>query len=66
MAEVLIFFSDEVYKNVHFELPLSRQELAELVYSSEESVSRTLTEFKNDWMIDIENRMITLKSIDLL
>jgi CRP-like cAMP-binding protein len=66
IAEVLIFFSSEIYDNNHFTLPLSRQELADLVYSTKESVSRTLTEFKNDRMIDIEDRSITLKSIDLL
>ncbi len=66
MAEVLLFFSSEVYGNDHFTLPLSRQELADLVYSTKESVSRTLTEFKNDKMIDIEDRNITLISIDLL
>ena len=66
MAEVLLFFSSEIYGNDHFALPLSRQELADLVYSTKESVSRTLTEFKNDKMIEIEDRNITLLSIDLL
>jgi CRP-like cAMP-binding protein len=66
IAEVLLFFSSEIYSNDHFTLPLSRQELADLVYSTKESVSRTLTEFKNDKMIDIDDRKITLKSIDLL
>jgi len=66
IAEVLCFFSSEIYNDIHFTLPLSRQELADLVYSTKESVSRTLTEFKNDRMIDIEDRKISLKSIDLL
>ncbi len=66
IAEVLLFFSSEIYNNNNFTLPLSRQELADLVYSTKESVSRTLTEFKNDKMIDIEDRRITLKCIELL
>ena len=66
IAEVLWFLSSEIYNDIHFTLPLSRQELADLVYSTKESVSRTLTEFKNDRMIDIEDRKISLKSIDLL
>jgi CRP-like cAMP-binding protein len=66
IAEVLLLFSTEIYNNDHFTLPLSRQEMADLVYSTKESVSRTLTEFKNDRMIDIEDRKITLKSLDLL
>jgi CRP-like cAMP-binding protein len=66
IAEVLLLFSTEIYNNDHFMLPLSRQELADLVYSTKESVSRTLTEFKNDRMIDIDDRKIVLRSIDLL
>jgi CRP-like cAMP-binding protein len=66
IAEVLLTFSVDIFRNDHFILPLSRQELADLVYSTKESVSRTLTEFKNDRMIDINDRAITLQSIDLL
>ena len=66
IAEVLLFFSMEIYRNDDFDLPLSRQELADLVYSTKESVSRSLTEFKNDRMIEIDDRKIQLKSVDLL
>jgi CRP-like cAMP-binding protein len=66
IAEVLLFFSVDIYGRDEYTLPLSRQELADLVYSTKESISRTLTEFKNDRMIDIDDRKITLKSIDLL
>jgi CRP-like cAMP-binding protein len=66
IAEVLLFFSTDIYGKDEYTLPLSRQELADLVYSTKESISRTLTEFKNDRMIDIDDRKITLKSIDLL
>lgn len=66
IAEVLLFFATEVYKLNDFILPISRQELADLVYSTKESVSRTLTEFKNDRMIDIDDRKVILQSIDLL
>ncbi|HEX2394068.1 MAG TPA: Crp/Fnr family transcriptional regulator [Bacteroidales bacterium] len=66
IAEVLMFFGTEVYKNKEFTLPISRQELADLVYSTKESVSRTLTEFKNDRIIEIEDRKVTLQSVDLL
>jgi CRP/FNR family transcriptional regulator, polysaccharide utilization system transcription regulator len=66
IAEVLLYFGTKVYCNDQFLLPLSRQELADLVYSTKESVSRTLTEFKHDRMIEIDDREVTLKSIDLL
>ena len=66
IAEVLLFFSKDIYLKDHFTLPLSRQELADLVYSSKESVSRTLTEFKNDKIIDIDDRLVKIKSVELL
>jgi CRP/FNR family transcriptional regulator, polysaccharide utilization system transcription regulator len=66
IAEILLFFSREVYHSYDFNLPLSRQELADLVSSTKESISRTLTEFKNDRLIDIADRKVILKSIDLL
>jgi CRP/FNR family transcriptional regulator, polysaccharide utilization system transcription regulator len=66
VAEVLLFLSGSIYFSDQFTLPLSRQELADLVYSTKESVSRTLNEFKNDRLVDFEDRLITLKSIDLL
>lgn len=66
IAEVLLLFANDIYKSEAFTLPFSRQELADLVFSTKESVSRTLTEFKNDRMIDINDRQIQLKSLDLL
>jgi CRP/FNR family transcriptional regulator len=66
VAEVLLFFSGDIYHSDSFTLPLSRQELADLVYSTKESVSRTLNEFKNDRIISFEDRRITIKSLDLL
>jgi CRP-like cAMP-binding protein len=66
IAEILLFFSHEVYRTNNFVLPLSRQELADLVSSTKESISRTLTEFRNDRLIDIDDRKVELKSMDLL
>jgi CRP/FNR family transcriptional regulator, polysaccharide utilization system transcription regulator len=66
VAEVLLFFSTEIYRSNQFTLPLSRQEFADLVYSTKESISRTISEFKNDRMIDVDDREFHLKSVDLL
>ena len=66
LAEVLLLFSKEFYKSETFELPMSRQEIADFISASKETVSRTLSEFKNDRIIDINDKFITLKSIDLL
>lgn len=66
MAEILLFFATQIYESDTYTLPLSRQELADLAYSTKESISRTLTEFKNDRMIEINDRHVELKSVDLL
>jgi CRP-like cAMP-binding protein len=66
VAELLLLFSQKIYNSNTFELPISRQELAEFVSSTKESVSRTLTEFKNDKIIEIDDRKITIKSMDLI
>jgi CRP/FNR family transcriptional regulator, polysaccharide utilization system transcription regulator len=66
LADVLVFFSTKIYRSDTFNLPLSRMELAELISSTKESISRTLTEFKNDKIIEIDEKKITIRSMDLL
>jgi len=65
IAGILLFFN-EMFNTNEFEVPLSRQELADLISSTKESVSRTLSEFKHDKIIDIDEKQIILKRIDLL
>ena len=66
IAEMLLHFSKNIYKNNVIILPLSRQEIADLVQSTKETVSRTLKEFKNDRIIELDERKVTLISLDLL
>jgi CRP-like cAMP-binding protein len=66
IAEMLLLFSQKIYNSNTFELPVTRQELAEFVSTTKESVSRTLTEFKNDKIIEIDDRKITIKSPELI
>ena len=66
LAEALLFFSTKIYKSSSFTLPVNRTELAEIISSSKESVSRTLTEFRNDKIIELDDRDIIIKSPDLL
>jgi CRP-like cAMP-binding protein len=65
LAELLLFFAKEVYNSNSYNLPLSRQEIAEFIASTKESVSRTLSDFKNDNLIEIDDKFVTLKSIEL-
>lgn len=66
LAELILLFSRDIYGKESFEIPMSRQEIADYIFATKETVSRTLSEFKNDRIIDIEGKVITLKSVDLL
>jgi CRP-like cAMP-binding protein len=66
MAEMLLHFSKDIYKSDAFILPISRTEIAELIQATKETVSRTLTEFKNDRIIELDEKNVALKSTELL
>lgn len=62
VADIIIYFSESIYKNNTFTFPLTRQELAELAGTTKESIIRTLSEFKHDKIIDIERNTVTVLS----
>jgi CRP-like cAMP-binding protein len=49
-----------------FALPLSRVEMAQLAGTTKESLIRTLTEFKHDKIIDLEERNLTIVSLEII
>lgn len=58
VAHVLLFFSNDVYKNNRFELPVSRKEIAEFIGMTPENVIRTLSEFRKDGLIKTVGKLI--------
>jgi CRP-like cAMP-binding protein len=66
LAGSLLFFSDRVYKNLRFELPIDRSELAEMLGLSREIVSRTLTQFHQDGLVDIDKKHVAILDRDML
>lgn len=62
VADIIIYFSETIYKTETFTFPLTRQELAELAGTTKESIIRTLSEFKHDKIIDIERNTISILS----
>lgn len=62
VADIIIYFSENIYKSNTFTFPLTRQELAELAGTTKESVIRTLSEFKHDKIIDFERNTVTILS----
>ena len=66
IAGIILFLSKEIFASEEFEFPLTRLELAHLISSTQETVSRTLMEFKNDRIIEIDERKIRINSMDLI
>jgi CRP/FNR family transcriptional regulator len=60
IADALIYLADEIFESENFEMVLSRNELADLVGSSRESVSRVLNQFQEDNIIQMEGKSIHL------
>jgi CRP/FNR family transcriptional regulator len=69
IADVLIEFSEKIYNSSIFSLPLTQEEMGNLVDASRESVSRVLTEFDKDGIIRINGKKIEItnkKSLALI
>ena len=66
IADVLLYFSHDVYNSPKFTLPLTRRELAELAGTTKESFIRTLTEFKNDKIITLNGSEVEIISFDII
>ena len=66
VADLIRYFSEEVFKSNEFTVSLTRQEMAELIGTTKESLIRTLNEFKNDKIIDLDGKNIRILSKDLI
>lgn len=66
VADAILYFSKIIYETNEFELPISRQELADLIGVSRESASRVLIKFKSDGIIDVRERLISILNPGLL
>ncbi|MBS1231540.1 MAG: hypothetical protein H6R35_378 [Bacteroidetes bacterium] len=60
VAEVLLYFSDEIFKSDEFEMILSRQELGEMTNMVKESVIRILKEMELSGVISISSSVIKI------
>jgi CRP-like cAMP-binding protein len=66
IADVILYFSDKIYKKNEFEFPFTRRELAELAGTTKESFIRTLSEFKNDKIISLDGSKVIIKSMKII
>lgn len=63
VADVIIYMSQQVYECSEFELHLSRSEMAQMIASTRESVTRALLWFHNEGMIQMKKNHLTIKNI---
>jgi len=64
VADVILYFAEEIYHNHKFDFPFTRTELAQLAGTTKESFIRTLTEFKNDKIIKLDGSQVEIISIE--
>ncbi len=60
MADIMMCLSERIFRNLEYELPLSRKDLGELTGMSTESVIRLMKEFKDDKLIEVSGKKITI------
>jgi CRP/FNR family transcriptional regulator len=65
-AELLNYLRERIYQANPFELTLTRKDMAELIHTSPESISRLVKEFKDDGIIESEGRNIEILDDDRL
>ncbi|MBN1181253.1 MAG: Crp/Fnr family transcriptional regulator [Bacteroidales bacterium] len=66
IADVILYFSEDIYKSDEFEFPFTRKELAQLAGTTKESFIRTLSEFKHDKIIDLEGSRVKILSLKII
>ena len=60
IADVLMELSERIYNSNIFNIPLTQEDLGNLVDSSRESVSRVLTEFEKDGIIRLLGKKVEI------
>lgn len=66
LAEILLCMSNEVFKSSSYELPLTISELADFISTSRESVSRQLSEFSKEGIINLNKKDLVILNPELL
>lgn len=66
VADVILYLYELNKKSLTFNVPLTRIEMAQLAGTTKESLIRTLTEFKNDKIINLDGRNLTIVSLEII
>jgi CRP-like cAMP-binding protein len=65
-ADILLYLSEKIYENIRFNLQLTRQELADLIGVSRENLTRVLSKFKEEGIIEVSRNHIELLNPEIL
>ena len=60
LAEALLFFSDDIFETDTFIIPVSRVDLGNYIYATRESISRILSEFAEEKIIELSGKKISI------
>lgn len=66
VADAMLYLSVIIFDSHEFEMPLSRQELANMIGTSRESATRVLMKLKDDGILDIRGHTIRIKDPAML
>lgn len=66
IADILIYLSENVYKNTPYDLTLSRKEIAEFAACSHENVINTLSRLNKEGVITLEGKKIVINDLKKL
>ena len=66
VADAILYFSKIIYESPEFELPFTRQELADLIGISRESATRVLLKLREDGIVGVDDRFISVSNIGML
>jgi CRP-like cAMP-binding protein len=65
-ADILLYLAEKIYENNRFPLQLTRQEMADLIGVSRENLTRVLSKFKEDGLIEVTKEYIDILNTALL
>lgn len=66
LADVLLDFSENIFKSDEFTLPISQSDIGNWVDAGRESINRILSEFINDGIIRMQGRKIKVENKQVL
>jgi len=66
IADIVIYLSEEVYRETQFQLSLTRKEIAEFAGCSTENVIMTLSKWQNEQIVSLEGKTIEIKDLNKL